>query len=55
MTLSTAPVEDEDAEFVDDWAPGPLDRIGQQFLDVVNLLECQRVLDERSRRGSICM
>jgi hypothetical protein len=55
MTVTTAPAEGALEPFVDEWTPGPLDRIGEQFKDLVELLECHRILDEQSARGSICM
>jgi hypothetical protein len=54
LTLTTGSVEGAIEPFVDDWTPEDVDRIGEHFVDIVNLLECLRALNEQPRPGSIC-
>lgn len=53
VTLTTAPADGAIEPFDDDWPLGELDRAGESFLDTANLLECQRLLEEQSTRGTI--
>jgi hypothetical protein len=53
VTLTTTPAEGALEPFNDDWPADTLDRVGEQFMDAANLLECQRMLEEHSRRGTI--
>jgi hypothetical protein len=53
VTLTTTPADGALEPFDDDWPLDALDRFGEHFLDTANLLEYQRLLEERSRRGTI--
>jgi hypothetical protein len=53
VTLTTTPAEGALEPFNDDWRADTLDRVGEQFMDAANLLEYERLLEERSRRGTI--
>jgi hypothetical protein len=55
ITLTTAPAEGALEPFDDNWDQDPLDRIGQHFVDIVELLECGRMVDEYSARGNIIL
>jgi hypothetical protein len=48
MTLTTGPVDGATGPFVEDWPPDVLDRLGEYFFDSVSLIECRRLIEERS-------
>lgn len=55
ITMSTEPTntedEDEDFEYRDDWVTEPFTRVHGYFLDIVNLLETNRQLEEAAKAG----
>jgi len=53
VTLTTTPAEGAIEPFDDDWPADALDRVGAQFIDAANLLECERLLSEYGDRGTI--
>lgn len=54
ITLTTAPSPDALEPFRDDWPAKQVDRIGDHFTDMVNLLESQRLVEEHlAPRGTI--
>jgi hypothetical protein len=48
LTLTTAPVDGVTEPPADDWPADLLERIGEHFHDTVSLIECQRLIEERS-------
>jgi histidinol-phosphatase len=51
--LTTGPADGALDPFIDDWPQKPIESIGRHFAEMVDLVECMRLLDERSGRGSI--
>jgi hypothetical protein len=54
ITLTTAPSPGATETFQDEWPANQVERIGDYFSDVVNLLESQRLVEEHlAPRGTI--
>lgn len=53
MTVAAPEVEEGDVcvEYRDDWRTEPLSRVYHHFVDVVNLLEADRQLDDTRKSG----
>lgn len=54
VTLTASPPPGSLEPFPDGWVPPELERFEAYFVDMVNLIECRRLLNDQSRRDTIC-